>query len=400
MRLSRLLPIVGLIALGAVYYYFYRRGDDAPSYKTAKISRGPIEELVTATGTLSALTTVVVGSQVSGIILKVYVDYNDTVTKGQLLAELDPATLDVQKKEAEAGLATAEAQLARAKAASSGADRELARARDLAAKELIAAAEREAAEAKAETARADLESAKARIKELRAQLELAELALSRTKIYSPINGVVINRKVEPGQTVAASLSAPELFSIAEDLKKMRVIADVDEADVGRLKEGLAATFAVDAFPGERFVGTIIQIRYSPTIQNGVTTYAAVIAVENPELKLRPGMTTNIEIAAVRKEDALLVPNAALRFVPPADSAKRGDKKGEKQAPPAEPPPPGAFAGEVYVRDGEGLRSIPLVLGLSDGKSTEVLRGDISPDQEVVTEMTQQKGRPTGRGPRF
>jgi HlyD family secretion protein len=396
MRLSRLLPIVGLIALGAAYYYFfYRRGDEAPTYKTAKISRGPIEEIVNATGTLSALTTVVVGSQVSGIILKVYVDYNDTVTKGQLLAEIDPATLDVQKKEAEAGLATAEAQLARAKAASTGAERELARANDLAAKDLIAAAEREAAEARAETARADLESARARIKELRAQLELAELALSRTKIYSPINGVIINRKVEPGQTVAASLSAPELFSIAEDLKKMRVIADVDEADVGRLKEGLAASFTVDAFPGERFTGTIIQIRYSPTIQSGVTTYAAVIAVENPELKLRPGMTTNIEIASARKEDALLVPNAALRFVPPADPAKKAEKRG-----PAEPPPPGTFAGEVYVRDGGALRSIPLILGLSDGKSTEVLKGDISPDQEVVTEMTQQKGRPKGRGPRF
>lgn len=384
MRLGTIFTLLVFGAAGVWGYMWWTKPEPPPSYKTGQVKRSDIQESVTATGTLSALTTVVVSSQISGIVKSVHVDFNDVVKKDQVLAELDASSLEAQKQQAKATLATAQAQYSRAKVRVEDAERQVKRADELAAKDLISKAEREGAQSAFSSAKADLDSAAAQISEAQAALKLADLSLTRTKILSPIDGVIINRRVDPGQTVAASLSAPELFTIAQDLKKMRVIAEVDEADVGKLKEQMEAIFNVDAFPGEDFKGKIIQIRYSPSVAGGVVTYAAVIEVDNQDLKLRPGMTANVDIVSQKKENVLLVPNAALRFIPPENALK------EKETPPKDgerkEPKPGTSRGKVYVQEGDKLRPVQVILGISDDKYSELLEGELKENDVLVTEV--------------
>jgi HlyD family secretion protein len=401
MKIGSLVTLLIIAGAGAGLYFWATQPEPPPSYKTAELTKGSIEEKVTATGTLSALKTVIVGSQISGIVKEVYVDYNDTVTKDQLLAELDPASLEAQKVQAESAVSTALAQKKSAEAKLTEAKNFLKRAEDLYSKSLIPKAELESAQSAVEIAKAQVDSATAQIVEASSAVKISKLSTSKTKIYSPIDGIIINRKIDIGQTVAASFSAPELFTIAQDLRKMQVIADIDEADVGKLKEQMQAIFTVDAFPGEEFKGTIVQIRFSPTSTNGVVTYAAVIQVENPELKLRPGMTANVEITSTKHDNVLLVPNTALRFIPPDNVLKQKEKptkEGEKKD-----AKPGTTRGKVYIRDGDLLVGVPLVIGISDGKNAEVLEGNLKEGDEIVTEIKKNKSgsgsKPPG-GTRF
>ena len=302
-----------------------------PAWRTEAVSRGAISETVSATGDVSALTTVNVGSQVSGIIDKLYVDFNAPVSKGQLLATLDPRLFVAAQQKAEAGLASARAAVQKSQAAFADSQRIASRDRDLKARGLISQAELDTATSTNDGNAAALASAKAQVLQAQADRDQASINLAFTKITSPIDGVVISRSIDVGQTVAAAFQAPTLFVIANDLTKMQILANVDEADVGKVREGEAAKFTVDAYPGEQFSGTIRQLRQAATTTNNVVTYAAVIDADNPARKLRPGMTASVTIVAENKDNVLRVANAALRFTP-AGGAPAGDSNGTGQAP--------------------------------------------------------------------
>ena len=284
-------------------------------FGTAAVDRGRIVARVTATGTLSALVTVQVGTQVSGTVQKLYVDWNSPVKKGQLIAKIDPQLFEASLQQAQANYEAAEGNLVKAEAQERDAGRQFERSKTLLDRKLIAQADYDTSQANEEMMKGQTASARGSLAQAKAALSQARVNLDMTKIVSPTDGTVISRSVDVGQTVAASLAAPTLFVIAKDLREMQVDTSVAEADVGRLVPGMAATFTVDAFPGERFRGKVRQIRNAPTTLQNVVTYDAVIDVANPDLKLRPGMTANITFISAEKDDVLRVPNAALRFRP-------------------------------------------------------------------------------------
>ena len=290
---------------------WYRKGpkDDAPDYKTAAITRGDITQLVTANGPLSPVKNVQVGSQVSGIINEIKVDFNSRVKAGEVIAQIDPSAYQRTVEQADA-------EVANAKAALELAEVEAHRAEQLSASQLIPKAD-------ADRARAELSQAKAVVRMREAALNRAKIDLERTTIYAPIDGIVIARAVEPGQTVASSFNTPTLFLIANDLSKMQIEAMVSEADVGGVEDGQKVNFAVDAFPGRQFQGTVKQVRYNPSTNQNVVTYVTVVEVDNADLKLRPGMTANASIVIGEKQNVLKIPNSALRFRPPPDAIITG-----------------------------------------------------------------------------
>jgi HlyD family secretion protein len=307
--------IVLAVVAGGVFL-LSKEKKSGPKFRKEKVTKGSVVATVTATGTLSAVTTVKVGSQVSGIISRLHADFNSEVRKGQLLAELDPtpfqATVDQRR-----------ADLERARVELRNADLVLARAKKLLDAQLQAQSEYD-------TAKANRDGAAASVEQSSAALKQSETNLAYTRILSPIDGVVVDRQYDIGQTVAASFQAPVLFTIAQDLTKMQVLTNIDEADIGRVKEGQEASFSVDAFPDRPFRGQVSQIRLSPQTVQNVVTYPVLLDVSNPELRLRPGMTANVSVPVDRKDDVLRVPNAALRFRPdPADLEDGGKKTGQK-----------------------------------------------------------------------
>jgi HlyD family secretion protein len=321
-----------VVVLGAgVGYFALRRsaGDTDVTFKVAVVDRGVIEQTVTATGQLNAVVTVLVGSQISGIIQSLGADFNDQVKEGQIVAQLEPTRFKANLEQARASLKNAQASQARAVVNLAVAKREYDRARALADQKVIGESELEELKAKYDLAKVEVQAAEAQVAQSRAQVGMAQVDLERTTIRSPISGTVLQRAVDVGQTVAASLSAPTLFTIAQDLSKMEVRAAVDESDVGKLREGMEARFAVDAHPGREFAATIHQIRSNPNVQQNVVTYDAILRVDNPEGRLRPGMTASVRIVTERREDALRVPNVALRFKPPPEIVLA-----QTQAPPA------------------------------------------------------------------
>jgi len=336
--------LIMTIAVGGFgAFKFFTVEADKPSYLFAAVERGDIASQVAASGTLAAVTTVQVGTQVSGTIAELYVDYNSEVKKGQLLAKLDPALFQAQVEQQEANVRTAEANLNNDAATIAGAkanlekakvdvldkQRKLKRTRELFNENLIprddldtaqaaldaALATQKAAEAQIESAQAGRIADQARLNQARAALESAKLNLAHTIITSPISGTIISRNIDKGQTVAASFSSPTLFQIGEDLTKMQVNTNIDEADVARIKTGLEATFTVDAYSGETFAGTLSQIRLAAATVQNIVTYNAIIDVPNPQLRLKPGMTANVKILIQKAEDVLMLPNSALRFKP-------------------------------------------------------------------------------------
>lgn len=407
--------VAALVAAGGIWRWRSGGKSGPAAIETARVDRGRIVAKVTATGTLSALVTVQVGSQVSGRIASLEADFNSPVKKGQVIARIDPQLFDAAVEQARANAVAAQGNLAKAKAQALDAQRQLERTRALAERKLVAQADLDTAEAGADAAKASVEAAQGSLEQTRAALHQAQVNLAYTRIVSPTNGVVISRNVDVGQTVAASLQAPTLFVIAEDLSKMQVDTSVAEADVGRLRAGMPATFTVDAFPGEVFRGNVRQVRNAPQTVQNVVTYDAVVDVSNPEQKLKPGMTATATFVYAEKDDVLRVPNAALRFRPPPGFG--GDRKGGSgtrgaggftgRAEAAEVGAAGAASrrpegGEgpgrtVWVVRGERPTPVRIRTGISDGTVTEVLSGDLQEGDAVVTDAAGSGGAQQGGG---
>lgn len=312
------LLVVGVI--GATAFAYYRYKDSGPKFTvaTAQVTRGDVVDTVGATGTLQAVTTVQVGSQVSGTISELNVDFNSLVRKGQVLARLDPSLFQTQIEQAKANLVRSQADLEHEKVALADANQKLTRAKELSARQLLAKSDLDAAVIAAQSAEAQVKSDEAQITQAQATLDQNQVNLEHTVIEAPIDGLVISRNVDVGQTVASSLQAPTLFVLAADLTKMQVVANLDESDVGRIRPSQVVTFRVDAYPSETFHGTVSQVRLNPIVQQNVVTYATVIDVPNNDLKLKPGMTANVNVEIARSSNVLRVPNSALRFRPTND----------------------------------------------------------------------------------
>ncbi len=341
-----LLSVAG--AGGYAAWRTWDRAGDAPKYKLAKTESGPLTAAVSATGTLNPVVSVQVGSQVSGQIKEILVDFNSPVKSGQLIARLDPETYQHRVSQAEADVDAAraaqgvqQAEVSRARANLANAQRDYERKKTLVEKNFISPAERDTAQNTLDAARASLASAEAQVKngeaivrQREAQLAAARVDLERTSIKAPVDGIVVKRSIEPGQTVAASLQAPELFVIAKNLSDMQVETSIDEADVGRVRVGQKAGFTVDAFTGRNFEGEVRQVRKAATVVSNVVTYTVVISAANPDLTLLPGMTANVRIITAQKDKALKVPNAALRFRPTGSSGSSDEKKAAVAVSPA------------------------------------------------------------------
>ncbi|MFC3813655.1 efflux RND transporter periplasmic adaptor subunit [Lysobacter sp. GCM10012299] len=313
---------VVLALAGGGYWYVHKRDAEAATgaYRTAPVERGDIRVAISSTGTLSAISTVTVGSQISGQVTDVLVDFNDQVKRGQVIARIDPKTYQAQIAQGNAQIANARAALSQAQASLVNAELDYRRKADLGARQLVARSDVDLARAALDQARAQVNAAQASIQQQAAATETTQVNLDRTVIRSPVDGVVLTRSIEPGQTVAASLQAPELFKIAEDLAKMKIELAVDEADIGQVRTGQGVSFTVDAFPDRQFRGTVEQVRLSATTTNNVVTYPVVVTVDNSDGTLLPGLTVNAEIEVSRRDNVLKVSNAALRFKPADDAA--------------------------------------------------------------------------------
>lgn len=388
----------GLFLLGAVALFVAFRVYKAvgapppePRFELKALEKRDVVEQVQSTGNVKPLTEVQVGAQVSGRVVKVLVDFNSKVEKGDLLAEIDPQLYGAQVSQSGAQLKASKAALQRAQASLATSEANLKRAQKLFDSGLSSQAELDQVKGTRDVAKADVAAAQAQIGQIRAQLSSARTTLAYSKIYSPIDGVVINRSVDPGQTVAASFSAPVLFVIAQDLRKMQVLAEIDEADVGRLEEKMKAEVVVDAFPGEKFNGQVSQVRFSPNNVQGVVTYSAVIDVDNPDLKLRPGMTATVTIRTREALGAVAIPNAALRFRP------------LEPAEPGQPPKPvvpktalEAHQGRLYLVDAatpvgqETFKEQIVDIGITDGVWTVLKSDQLSPGAEVIVEQRDAK----------
>jgi HlyD family secretion protein len=405
-RIFILLAVVAVAAALAIWRW--QAGDSKPKlqFETSKVEQGKIIAKVTASGTLSAIVTVQVGSQVSGRIAALYADFNSPVKKGQLIAKIDPPLFQASVDQSRANLAAAQGNLAKAKVQAVDARRQYQRQKELAARQLNAQADLDTAQANADAADAQVTASEGVVAQTRAALQSAEVNLAYTNILSPTSGTVISRNVDVGQTVAASLQAPTIFVIAEDLAKMQVDTSVSEADVGRLKSGMSASFTVDAYPGEIFRGQVRQIRNAPQTVQNVVTYDAVIDVDNSELKLKPGMTANVTFVYAEKDDVLKVPNSALRFRPPASllgDAKGGGTGGRPGGTGATGATgggtgggqrPGIAAGRpgeasdrrtVWTLNDDKPESKKIKTGISDGSFTEIKEGDVKAGDLVITD---------------
>jgi HlyD family secretion protein len=408
------LIIPAVVVLAAAGFWLYRRsaGDEAPAYRYATVERGDLEATVSATGALGAVTTVQVGTQVSGQVSAIYVDFNDRVKKGQLIARIDPTLQQQTVRDAQAGLERAQAEVAKAQ-------QDYDRNRQLYERKVLTESEFNAAQYALSVARANLKSAQV-------TLDRGRQNLSYTSIYAPIDGVVVERNVDVGQTVAASLSAPQLFLIANDLARMQILASVDESDIGLIEEGQPARFTVQAYPNERFTGTVQQVRLQSTTTENVVNYTAVVEVANPEGKLLPGMTATVDFLTGEADDVLMVPNAALRFrATEAMLAEVGQQPGASQQGASRRPASGNAAGGArvtataggtvaggtvatgsgasgaaaaaraanattlwYVDPAGKLGTVRVRTGLSDGQRTEVRGDGLTEGMRIIVGVTQ------------
>jgi HlyD family secretion protein len=389
LRWGLVVAALGLASIAA-WRYSHSQASPVVRYQTGTVDRGPVAAKVTASGTVSAIVTVQVGSQVSGRILAWYADFNAPVKKGQLIAVIDPALFKAAVDQARANYASARAAYDKSLANRLIAERNYARALALFEQALASVSDRDTAEAQAEASRADVAAADGAIQQTRAALDQALLNLSYTKIVSPIDGIVISRNIDAGQTVAASFTAPTLFTIAQDLTKMEVDTNVAEGDVGKLREKMDATFTVDAFPTRTYHGQVRQIRDSAqTIQN-VVTYDAVLDVDNTDLSLRPTMTANCTFVYATTDQASRLPNAALRFRPDAATVAAMTAGTAGVAVPVKD----QLASDqriAWVLRGGHPTPVLVRIGISDGLVTEVLEGDLRPGDTVVTEAVVQAG---------
>jgi HlyD family secretion protein len=390
MQILRWVVAAAVVVLAVALAWRYARSSAAPvvRYQTASVDHGPLAAKVTASGTVTALVTVQVGSQVSGRIASWTADFSARVKKGQLIATIEPSLFRAAVEQAQANFASASAGYNKALANRSLAERNQSRALALFEQSLASRQDLDAAEAQAESARADVAAADAVIQQSRAALDQAKLNLSYTRIVSPIDGIVISRNIDVGQTVAASFQAPTLFTIAQDLTKMQVDTNVAEGDVGKIREGMDASFTVDAFPARTYRGRVRQVRdNAQTIQN-VVTYDAVIDVDNADLSLRPTMTANCTFVYAMRDDVIRLPNAALRFKPDAATATAMTRGATAQ------PPRDGLAGDqrvVWVQHGPTAVPVVVRIGISDGMVTEITEGDLHAGDVAVTEAAVTSG---------
>ena len=375
-RIAVGVAVVAVVII-AGYAWLRSRASSRPPFRfeLALVDRGGLRAKVTATGTVNPIKQVQVGSQVSGTIQSLGADFNTVVTPGERIAQIDPRSFQAAVNQAKANLLAARANVRKARETALDARRIANRNNVLAHQQLIAQQTADTSEANAKVAEASIDAAVGAQAQAEAALASAQLQLSYTSIISPIRGTVITRNVDVGQTVAASFQAPTLFLIGEDLRAMEVDTSVAEADVGRLAKGMVAEFTVDAYPTEVFRGVIREIRNSPQVTQNVVTYNAVVDVANPDLKLKPGMTANLEVVYAERTDAVRVPNAAIRFRPPPELAHAEAPRGKKL---------------VWVRRGTGVTPIAFTPGVSDGTYTEVVGGALVPGQSVITEAISTK----------
>lgn len=367
----------GLLLLFLIWMIFFHT--EPTAYLSEAASRGDLTVMVTATGSVEPVNTVDIGSEISGRIDQVLVDYNDKVTKGQLLARIDTTVLASNVAKSQANLDAALAAVAQTRATLTEANAKLKRTRALMAKGWVSKEALDTSLASAHRAQADLDSARAKVVQAQAQLDSDKTTLSKAEITSPIDGVIIKRDIDPGQTVAATFQTPTLFSVAEDLSKMELEVDVDEADVGGVKTGQHATFTVDAYPNRNFDAVITSLRYAPVTTNGVVSYTAVLSVDNSALLLRPGMTATADIVTAERKNVLKVPNGALRFTPPDANAPLPAKSDN-----------GETLKTVWTLEGKTPKALSLVPGLTDGQHTEVLGGEVSEGMMLLTDVDTKK----------
>jgi HlyD family secretion protein len=417
---TRLLSLIGaVVVIGLVLWRCTSGGPEEPDYQTAQVQRGNMVARVSTSGSLSAVVTVDVGSQVSGRIQELFADFNSTVKKGQRIAKIDPALFEAAMVQASANVSAARANVTRLVVQAEEAERQARRASQVFAQQLISENDRDAAVSTARAASAAVEQAQGQLAQSQAALDQARTNLRYTDILSPTDGVVISRAVNVGQTVAASLQAPIIFTIAQDLRAMEVHTNVAESDIGRLQPKMKVSFTVDAYPGEPFRGEIREIRNAPQIVQNVVTYDAVINVDNSELKLKPGMTANVTVVTDRRRDVLQIPNAALRFRPegaggegrargagppgtpgagrgPADAGSEGGRRprdSEEEG--------GAASAErtVYVKVNGQPEPRRITAGISDGRNTEVTGGELKEGDAVIISAGGASAVPQRGGPR-
>jgi HlyD family secretion protein len=385
-RLMFLVFAVVVAGAAGLAAYYRNAADSTPGLTTALVTRGPVVERVQATGTLQAVTTVAVGSQVSGTISSLHADFNTRVRKGQVLARLEPSLFATQVEQAEATVQRLQAEVERAAVDVDDANAKLRRAEQLSAQQLIADSDRDTARTTARQAEAALKSAQAQVAQARAAVNQSRVNLGHAIITAPVDGIVVSRNVDVGQTVAATMQAPTLFVLAEDLTRMQVNASVDESDIGQIRPALPVSFQVDAYRDEVFTGTVRQVRLDPVVDQNVVSYVTVIDVPNPELKLKPGMTATVNIEIARADDAVRVPNAALRFTPDAETlaAVGGQSSGPARADTGRRIASGDRRQSVWVLGDRGLHRVPVQTGINDGVTTAITGGDLREGANVVT----------------
>lgn len=367
---------IAIIILGVILFLVFNNSNGKQKFVTDKVTRGDIKSTVSSTGTVNAVTTVQVGTQVSGTIQKLFVDYNSPVKKGQLLAQIDPSILEAQVGQARANLLSAKANLEKSQVMLRDTKTTLERSKTLYAKNFIAKSDLDTSETNYLSAIAQIKVAEAQVQQAQAALDSSSINLKYTKIFSPVNGTVISRNIDIGQTVAASFQTPTLFTIAQDLTKMQIDTSVDEADIGKVKSGQKATFTVDAYPELPFKGKVSVVRNAPITVSNVVTYNAVIVVDNTGLKLKPGMTANVSIETESKQSVLIVPNTALRFKPATSTATPDQKKTKG------PKGPG-----VWILENNKPKNIKITTGISDGNYTEVTSGELTEGQMIITDSS-------------
>ena len=375
--------LVAVIIIGVIIYFF-KSDRSQEKYETAVIDRGDITEKITATGTINPVNSVKVGSQVTGRIVKILADYNSQVKKGQVIAQLETDLYQSKVEQADANYKMSQAQVMEAKATLADAESNFRRAKKLSTEQVLSERDLEIAETKYAAAQAAYRAARAREEQSKALLNSARVDLSHTTIYSPVDGIVISRNCDVGQTVVATFQTPDLFLIAEDLTKMRVDAYVDEADIGKVRVGQEVQFTVDSYPYTVFNGTISQVQFAPKELQNVVSYATVIEVANPELMLRPGMTASISIIAEKKENVLRVANAALRFKP--DPEDKDFSKTGVGADYKETDDENAIKKlyRLWIIDQDGkVKTADITTGIYDTRYTEIVTGDINEGQKVI-----------------
>jgi len=387
------------VAILAAGVYLYLKSTPKPSYRMGKVERGTILSTVTATGTLNAVITVQVGTQVSGTIQKLFVDYNSVVKKGQPIAQIDPSIFTSQVQQSGGSYQSALANLAKARATLVDARRTMERNRQLVSDGVVSQSDFDSAETRFRETGAAVRAAEASVQQTLGAYRQAQTNLRYATIKSPVDGIVVSRNVDVGQTVAASFQTPTLFTIAQDLTKMQINTSVDEADIGKIQVGQPVVFSVDAYPESEFRGVVAQIRNAPVITQNVVTYDVIVTVDNEALKLKPGMTANVAVEVMKKKNVMKIPGAALRFKPRDPRGESGARSAGRTGRPS-----GSAGQQVYVLRDRKPVPVSVKTGVSDDTFVELVSGNLREGQALIIEQVQKKqnSAQTNRsmGPRF